>query len=161
MKKIKYIVLIVVLVFATISCGSDESLNTIPIEPVRFEVNLKKSPDKNLRTPGNIVTFTQPRLATDMIGYSGLLIVCSAVPITSSVYQLYAYDLCCPYEKQRPIKVVPQSDGTVKCSHCGSVFEIFNGLGNVKSGPAKDNLQTYYARFSNTGDGIFQITRRN
>lgn len=161
MKKIRYIVIILCLILILPSCGKDESLNTIPAEAVYFEVNLIKSPDKNLRTPGNSETFTQPRLSTDRIGYSGLLVICSAVPITSTTYQLYAYDLCCPNEKRRDIKVAAQGDGTAKCPQCGSVFEIFNGIGNVKSGPSKDNLQIYYAQFYNTGDGVFLITRRN
>ncbi|WP_255495137.1 hypothetical protein [Dysgonomonas sp. 521] len=147
--------------FSLLSCSKDESLNTVPAEPVHFEVSLIKSPDKNLRTPNNSETFTQPRLSTDRVGYSGLLVICSAVPITSTTYQLYAYDLCCPNEKRRDIRVAAQGDGTAKCPQCGSVFEIFNGVGNVKSGPSKDGLQIYYAQFYNTGDGVFLITRRN
>jgi hypothetical protein len=159
MKKIRYILPAFILIF--FSCGKDENWNTIPAEPVHFEISLIKSPDKELRTPGNVITFTRPRLSTDRIGYSGLLVICSGVPITAGAFQLYAYDLCCPHEKQRQIKVSPQSDGTAKCTQCGSVYEIFNGVGNVKSGPSKDNLQIYYTTFSNTGDGIFLITRRN
>ncbi|MDR0825291.1 MAG: hypothetical protein LBN74_09375 [Prevotella sp.] len=159
MKNIRYI-LTIGLIILLVSCSSDDDWNTIPAEPVHFEINLIKSPDKNLRTPNNVEIFTRQRLSTDRIGFSGLLVICSAVPITSNIYELYAYDLCCPYEKQRQIIVSNQGDGTAKCPQCGSIFEILNGTGRVKSGPSKDMMQKYTAQFLNSGEGIFIISRR-
>lgn len=160
--KILFICTVSVLMFFIISCEKESNLNSIPYAEVYFEINLEKTPDKNLRTPGRSETFINPRLSTDRVGYSGLLITCSALePITNSIYQLYAYDLCCPYEKQQNIRVEPiQENVTAKCMKCGSIFNIFNGVGNPIAGPAKENLQVYKAIFQNSAQPKFLIVRK-
>lgn len=156
--KITVYISLIILSISFLACGSEEADNIIPVSQVAFKVNVNAQ-DKELTTAMATKTFTQPRLAGEYTGYSGLLIVCSANPITGSIYQLYAYDLCCPHEKQMQVKVTPNTDGTAKCSKCGSVFDIISGVGNVKSGPSKENLQRYTARYSNGEPGVFYISR--
>lgn len=59
---------------------------------------------------------------------------------------IYAYDLACPYEGKKDIKVAYIDVGKVKCNECGSVFiTIYGdnipgrgmvGFGSAESGPA-------------------------
>ncbi|MDR1092100.1 MAG: hypothetical protein LBL79_13585 [Prevotella sp.] len=159
MKTIRYILLTGIITLLP-ACGKEEDRYALP-GYVNFEVNVNIQ-DGELKTPTNYKQFTQPRLSGESVGYSGLLVVCSAVPVTSGIFQLYAYDLCCRHENRREIKIVPQPDGvTAKCPVCGSVYNIFNGLGNVVSGPSENNLQRYYAIYSGTRPGVFRITRTN
>ena len=165
MRKITHLLIISILTIL-VSCSKDEDRNTIPAAAVNFNIDFRKTPDTNLRNPGHIEMYTSPRLGTDRMGFSGLLIVSSPTPVSGSIFQLYAYDLCCPFEKRREVKVQPQADGKVKCPQCGSIFNVINGDGTIgigypESGPAKDNLQVYIARYSNTEEGIFNINRIN
>lgn len=157
MKSIKYILIIGLAIYLS-SCGKEEDKYALGAT-VNFKVNVNIQ-DSELKSPTGFKTFTQPRLGAESVGYSGLLVVCSAVPITSSIFNLYVYDLCCRHENRRDIKIVPEADGlTAKCPKCGSVYDIFNGVGNVVSGPSDTNLQRYQAIYSNTEPGVFYITR--
>jgi len=157
MKTIKYIFL-TGLIFIASACGKEEDKYALP-GYVNFKVNVNIQ-DAELKTPANFKQFTQPRLGGESVGFSGLLVVCGAMPVTSGIYQLYAYDLCCRYENKREIKIVPEADGaTAKCPKCGSVYNIFNGVGNVVSGPSENSLQRYYATYSGNEPGVFYITR--
>lgn len=159
MGTIKFI-LIAGLVLLLSSCGKEEDKYALP-GYVNFKVNVNLQ-DAELKNPTSVKLFTQPRLGGESVGFSGLLVVCGAVPVTSGIYQLYAYDLCCRYENKREIKVVPDADGTTaKCPKCGSVYSIFNGVGNVISGPSENNLQRYYATYTGSEPGVFHIFRTN
>ena len=160
MKLLKYLLPVVALSLFMLACGKEEENNIIPAYKVNFRVNVS-SLDRDLAVPTNYKTFTSPRLAEEYVGYSGLLVVCSATLLqgSSNLYELYAYDLCCTHEKDQNIRVQPQSDGTAKCPKCGSVYNILNGVGNVQSGPSKNGLQRYSARYTGGNDGVFYITR--
>jgi len=154
-KVLKYIPIITLLL---ISCGKEEDKYALS-GYVNFAVNVNMQ-DAELKTPTAFKTFTQPRLAGEGVGYSGLLVVCSSRSITSSIYELYVYDLCCRHENRKEVTIVPEKDGlTAKCPHCGSVYDIFNGGGNVLSGPSENNLQRYRAIYSSGELGVFHITR--
>ncbi|HOL00166.1 MAG TPA: hypothetical protein P5071_04405 [Paludibacteraceae bacterium] len=77
--------------------------------------------------------------ATDAIGFSGILVY------TDFDGKYRAFDLCCPYEAQRDIKIMPNEKGEAVCEKCGSVFFIGYGIGNLISGPAKQPLKRYKA----------------
>ena len=56
--------------------------------------------------------------------------------------KLYAFDLCCPHEGKRDIRLTV--DGFfATCGNCGSSFEIGNGTGYVNKGPSKQPLKRY------------------
>lgn len=121
------------------ACVDETEGFTIPYAPVNFEVHLE-SFDVELRNAMAYKVFTEAerRRDTDRFGYAGLLVV---TDITGNT--LFAYDLCCPYEDNKNIRVIPGNDGKVKCTSCGSVFVTLYGQGNVVSGPAKQTLQRY------------------
>lgn len=133
------------MLFATVlslfltTCVDESEKLTIPFAAVSFEVH-RGSYDVELRNPLAHKIFTDPdrRLVTDRFGYAGLLVVADITGQT-----LFAYDLCCPYEDSKNIKVLPGNDGKAECPSCGSVFVTMYGQGSVVSGPAKQSLQRY------------------
>ncbi len=111
------------------SCNKVE-MSDIPYARVFFEVDLQFK-DKELSAPGTLIckTFTQARNAGEATGYSGILVV-------SGFDGHYAYDLCCPFEAKRAIKVEPTDVGTAVCPECGTVYDISRGSGHPTSGPS-------------------------
>ena len=156
MKKIKDILIIGLLMFVISSCGKEEERDIISGYP-NFRIDLNNL-DADLRTSGNIKTFTKPRLMNESVGYSGLIVVSNIIQ-ENGVVSLSAFDLCCPNEKIREIIVVPStSDGTAICPKCNSVFDLCSGIGNVKSGSSKTGLQRYRVR-SESNNTVFYVTR--
>lgn len=155
MKKILYFILIAL---ATTSCGEEE-LKYIYHSQVHFTVDTRNQ-DNVLNAPMQAKSFTTPRLSSDRMGFGGILVICSASHITGTVYNLFAYDLACPYEQNPQIKVIPDKNGKAKCPKCESVYDIFNGIGNPVSGPSKTNLEVYRnIRHNNSSPGVFVIDR--
>lgn len=156
MKRLKYIFITCLLMLLASSCGKEETKDIIPGYP-NFKIDLSNL-DADLRGPGSIRTYTKPRLVAESVGYSGLIVVSNVIQ-ENGVVSLSAFDLCCPNEKMREIVVVPStSDGTATCPKCNSVFDLYSGLGNVKSGPSKTGLQRYSVRREGNGT-VFYITR--
>lgn len=133
------------MLFATVlslfltTCVDESEKLTIPFAAVSFELHCG-SYDVELRNPMayKIFTSSDRRLVSDRFGYAGLLVV---TDVTGQ--RLFAYDLCCPYEDNKNIKVLPSNDGKAECPSCGSVFLTMYGQGSVVSGPAKQSLQHY------------------
>jgi nitrite reductase/ring-hydroxylating ferredoxin subunit len=132
-------VILCMLVVVVLSCVDESSHLTIPYAPVSFRIELT-GPDYLLRTPLSFITLSEKeqRLPTDRLGYAGLLVVSDA-----TANAIYAYDLCCPYEDSKVIKVVPENNGSATCPQCKSVFVTMYGQGSVVSGPASESLQKY------------------
>lgn len=156
MQRLKYILIANLFIFVTLSCGKEEIRDIIPGYP-NFKIDLNNQ-DADLRGPGTIKIYTKPRLDRESVGYSGLLVVSNIIQ-ENGVVSLSAFDLCCPNEKMREVVVVPStSDGTATCSKCKTVYDLYSGLGNVKSGPSKNGLQRYNVRKEGNG-AVFYITR--
>jgi len=138
-KKQKLFVIGAFLPFLLVSC--DNSYNSsIPDFPVHLELNLLVSPYTKLKNSVNQFLIIDKRInATDAIGFSGILVY------TDFDGKYRAFDLCCPYEAQRDIKIMPNEKGEAVCEKCGSVFFIGYGIGNLISGPAKQPLKRYKA----------------
>ncbi|MBD8389409.1 hypothetical protein [Dysgonomonas sp. BGC7] len=154
MNNLKYILIILLIIF--LSCGEEEVKDIIPGYP-NFKIDLNNL-DAELRSPGSIKVYTKPRLSNESVGYSGLIVVSNIIQESGGV-SLSAFDLCCPNEKMRDIIVSPSiSDGTATCSKCKSVFDLYSGLGNVKSGPSKTGLQKYNVG-KESGSTIFHVYR--
>ncbi len=81
--------------------------------------------------------FESPRRAGEYVGYAGLLI------FRNQEGQIFAYDLCCPKERSKTVKVIPNSRGEAVCPVCCSVYSIWTGFGNVVSGSSTLTLQKY------------------
>lgn len=117
MKKI--IVCLVVLL--AMSCNK-VNVSNIPYAPVYLALDLRYQ-DKDLVGLLNFKEITQPRNAGEMVGFSGILVV------NGYDDQYYAYDLCCPHEANRNIKVEADNTGYAKCPKCGTSYEIALGTG--------------------------------
>lgn len=139
------------------SCGDEEADYTIPWSEVNFQINLN-SLDKDLNAGGAWKIFTTPRLASDICGYSGLLVLNSGLLYEDNYTSiLYAYDICCPYEKVRSTVVAPSEDGiTAQCPKCKTVYQLLNN-GRVQSGVGSERLQPYRVYFDRNSPGIYRI----
>lgn len=116
------------------SCTPDEIKSSIPYAPVNFKVDVVADKIDYF----DFAVFERPRLAGEYVGYAGLLIFRDHEGV------LFAFDLCCPYEKNRDIKVRPNSSGEAICPVCHTTYDIMHqGQGFVKTGPGKMRLQRY------------------
>lgn len=123
---------VILLVF---SCSKDDRPD-IPYVRVYFSVDLQFK-DKELTVPLAAKVFTIPRNSEESVGYSGLLVVYGIDG------EYYVYDLCCPYDAQKNIRVTPANAGRAECLHCTSEFDISYGGGYPVSGPSKHTLVRY------------------
>ena len=126
---------------AVVSCGDDYHSN-IPFALVDFQINL----DIDKELIGGYKVFEKPRNATDKIGYGGLLVI-------DLLTEYKAYDLACPNEASRAVRIVPNSDRQAVCPKCNSKFDLQNGF--VISG-TKYNLQQYKV-YRNTQNHILRV----
>jgi hypothetical protein len=137
------------LVFACVVFSCDEEIySTIPYAPVSLLLNLDFS-DNKLNANLAYEEVTQARIASDKLGFGGILIIngLGVEPIN-----LFAYDLACPVEAQRNIKIKPDNTSapgaeipiatTATCPKCGAVYNIATGYGTPQSG-TKLFLKTY------------------
>lgn len=145
--------------FVVSSCGKEEIRNVIPVEPVNFKINLNNA-DAILRTPGNhkeYIKGSYPLLVGESLGYSGLLVINSFY--ATNTPDLLAYDLSCPSEAARDVRVKALTDGKAKCSKCGRVYNLMEN-GRVVSESTNLHLQRYSVIPTSNPD-VFYITREN
>lgn len=97
--------------------------------------------DGNTRIPADF-----PWTALTYTGFGGILLVAdiSGAP--------YAYDLACPVELQRDVRVeIDPNDNEAYCSKCGSRYSVYTNYGSPISGRARE-LKRGLRRF-NVGPG--------
>ena len=134
----KKILLAVLLVCFSLSC-EDEIYSPIPYAQVYIELDLDFE-DSDLMAKSTYKTFTQPRKGIDRLGFGGILVING---FGINIVDLYAYDLACPIEANRNIKVKPDMDnGKATCPECKSIYNITNGTGRPESG-TKHGLKCY------------------
>ncbi|MDR1739024.1 MAG: hypothetical protein LBR66_09470 [Candidatus Symbiothrix sp.] len=126
---------------AYLSC--DERYESpIPDAPVNLSLDLRYE-DSHLVALLAYKTFTQGRLANETTGFGGVLVVNGAG--ANGLINLYAYDLACPVETDRTIRIVPNETGTAVCPKCGAKYDIAYGTGVAQSG-GKYPLKAYPVR---------------
>jgi len=132
-------------------CADEVPRQTIPYAPVNVQIDLNGL-DHVLRNPLSYKIFTEKDRRTDdeRFGYSGILVTSNADGTV-----LYAYDICCPHEKKREVRVVPGDNGTATCPTCGTVFVTLYGLGTPEKGPSTQSLQCY--RVISTAPGVYRV----
>jgi len=140
------------LIFTTIiffsflsSCTQEMPDLTIPYGTVNFKIDLMTDKIDYF----DYAVFESPRRAGEYVGYAGLLI------FMNQEGQIFAYDLCCPKERSKTVKVIPNSRGEAVCPVCGSVYNIWTGFGNIVSGPLTLTLQKY--KVSKYSDSAYTI----
>ncbi|MCC8146724.1 MAG: hypothetical protein LIO93_09885 [Bacteroidales bacterium] len=99
-------------------------------------------------------SITEPRAATDKLGYGGVLVINGY--ITEGNINLYAFDLACPVEIDREIKIVPDNSGNAACPQCKEVYNIGSGTGIPTKGISKHALRKY--NVGNNGGNRFLIS---
>lgn len=109
--------------------------NPIPESPVNYSLNIMRDAP-SLDIQGNSIAITDIYDYNQRIGYSGLLIVHGLDDA------FYAFDLCCPHEHKRDVKVEP-SMIIARCPVCGTVYDIGFGTGYPNSGPSEYPLKRY------------------
>lgn len=115
------------------SCANETPIATIPFAPVNFKIDVVTDKIDNF----DYAIFDVPRRQNEYVGFSGLLI------FGSYDGRIFAYDLCCPNEDRKEIRVNPMDNGKAVCPVCGSVFVLMYGLGTPELGPAIEHLQRY------------------
>ncbi len=136
------------------SCENPNNTSSIPDYPVFLERNLNLEAQE-LRTIGGCKAFPVPEKTYEHVGFGGILVF----------YGLdgnyYAYDMACPLEIKRNVKVRLRENGIhAICDECGSVFNIAYGSGAPIEGEAREGLKIYSVRVSQTVSGpILTVTR--
>ncbi len=143
----KKFLLLIAFVCLTFSCD-EEIYSTIPWAPVNLFLNLDFLDNKLI---ANLAyeEVTQARIASDKLGFGGILVING---LGVNPVNLFAYDLACPVEAQRNIKIKPDNTSapgaeisiatTATCPKCGAVYNIATGHGAPQSG-TKHFLKTY------------------
>lgn len=108
----------------------------IPYYRVYLALDLRYE-DKDLVGLLNHKEITKPRKAGEATGYSGLLVICG------NDNKYYAFDLCCPHEAEKNIKISATDVGTAECPECGTAYDISYGTGAPIKGPSKFALRRY------------------
>jgi hypothetical protein len=148
----KKFLLAVLFAFTSLQACDDEIFSPVPYAPVSFMLDLRFE-DSELRNLYALRTFTAGRLGTDRLGYGGILVING---IGADEVNLFAYDLACPVEVDRNVKVVAADNiGQVVCPKCKAVYNISNGSGSPVSG-SKYFLKAY--RVSPQGNDRYLIS---
>jgi len=135
MKRIVFLLLFIGIAF---SCEK-QYYTSIPNTAVYIELWMDTR-DSDLKANLAYKTITQPRSALEKTGFGGILVING---MGENPINLFAYDLACPVEGQRTVRVVPDKSGvTATCPKCGAVFTIATGTGAPQSG-TKYFLKSY------------------
>ena len=128
-------------VLLVVSCGK-VNVSNIPYARVYLELDLSFK-DKDLVGALNFKEFTSTANQNygTQLGYSGVLVVCGFNSYGNTQY--YAYDLCCPYEANKNIKVQADNTGWAECPKCGTKYEIAYGSGTPSDGPSEFALTRF------------------
>lgn len=137
--------IVLILAFCFVGCD-DTYKSSIPNVPVNLKINLTSEEPLFKNSANKYLLIKTRDYEYDRIGYGGILIYSSIDFDDSGKTKYYSFDMACPYEADRNIKVYPKEDafGQVVCEKCGSVYEIGYGFGNPSSGPSKEPLKKYH-----------------
>jgi hypothetical protein len=140
---VKRIFISIFLAFISLQSCDDEIISTIPYAPVSLTLDLKYE-DSELRNPLIYKVFIKDsindRLASNRLGFGGILVINGRGE--NMLVNLFAYDLACPVEVNRNVRIKPNDLGEATCPQCGAVYMIANGSGAPISG-SENFLKTY------------------
>lgn len=149
----KKIILVLSLLLGFAACEDSNDNSSIPDFAVYLERNVNLEAIE-LRTIGGYKTYLAAEKYGEACGYGGIIIFYGYDEIYS------AFDLCCPYEKKREVRALPNDLGQCVCPSCGSTFNVGYGIGNCVAGPAKEGLKKYtITKYNSTAGLILKVTR--
>ena len=126
-------------ILSLFACTNSED-NYFPSYRVNLELDLTfedKALNEQMAYKTYIVGQTSGLAASDMTGFGGVLVY-------HGLGGIAAYDLACPYEMKRTVRIEVAEDGIkAVCPQCGSEFGIFENAGAVLKGPATQGLKIY------------------
>jgi len=123
----------------------DNRRSPIPDYPVYLELDFLGEYSTFKGSKGESHTFITPVKAEDRLGYGGIL-VC-----TNYLGDYCAFDLACPYEAKRDIRVRPTDGLVAVCDSCGSQFDLWETtMGAPTKGPSKYPLKKYKVSVSDS-----------
>ena len=121
------------------ACTGTEK-NYFPSYRVNLELDLTfedKALNEQMAYKTYILGQTSGLGASEMTGFGGVLVY-------HGLNGIVAFDLACPYEQKRSIRIeVDSTKLNAVCPECGSVFNIWEGTGTYISGPATRGLKVY------------------
>jgi hypothetical protein len=122
-------------------CRDNES--SIPDMPVYLMRDINVA---GLRDPGTYLYVSTPKLATDRIGYGGLLIVHSSNVLNGSD-GFCAFDLSCPVEHKWDVRIrKPDQNLICVCDSCGEKYDLKFGDGTPTNNISREPLRRYNVR---------------
>lgn len=126
-------------ILALFACTNSED-NYFPSYRVNLELDLTfedKALNEQMAYKTYILGQTSGLGASEMTGFGGVLVY-------HGLNGIVAFDLACPYEQKRSIRIeVDSTKLNAVCPECGSVFNIWEGTGTYISGPATRGLKVY------------------
>lgn len=144
------------------ACGNKANYSSVPHAPVFIQINLSTY-HTQLLGPNANQCFTSDDINVQesnrdnyirSTGYGGILIhsVPSSDPNNITGVDYYAYDMTCPNEVDKNIRVYPEGYPDNKyaayavCEQCGSRFDLNSfGMAASESNPSKENLKRHEA----------------
>lgn len=132
------------------ACKDSNTSSVIPESSVYIYQNINLYA-VSLRAIGGYKTYTAINTSQGVsaIGYGGVLV------FYGYDENYYAFDMACPHEVNREVRVTPNDNGQAVCSSCGSVFNLSYGSGAVISGPATEGLKKYKIKTTSTTAGLY------
>ncbi|GHT20335.1 hypothetical protein AGMMS4957_06910 [Bacteroidia bacterium] len=135
-------------------CGflacTDTERSPIPDMQVSLSIDLNYQ-DADLVPALATKSFTVPRVATDKLGFGGVLVINGYS--ANGAPTLFAYDLACPVEVERDVKVIADEAGRATCPKCGATFVLAWGSGMPEK--SKHPLKSYLVR--QTGERKYSV----
>jgi len=136
---------------AILLSGCDDSyVSSIPDYQVDLNLDLNSSYSTFKNSTGEFLLIENRIFETDRIGYGGIFLYTGLSLDDSNNTMYFAFDMACPYEAKRDVRVYPIEDdlkgfGKVKCEECGSIYDVSYGYGYPIEGPSKEVLKKYNA----------------
>ena len=116
-------------------CRCDGYESSIPDANVYLRRNITV---EKLTPLGSYLYVPERVLATDRVGFGGLLVV------HGQDNNFYAVDLACPHEVNATVKVgPPDSKGLCHCAVCGEDYDMSFGMGLPQKHISKEALRHY------------------
>lgn len=139
------VLLILAVEFLGASCREKDSYPPFPRYPVHYTLQMSSAEAQPLLASGGYVVITQPKSVVSRdIGLGGLLVVHS--PHREGAF--YAYDLACPVERDRNVRIFVNDRWEAECHKCGNRFDILYGTGLASSSSSVPPLQVYRTQLS-------------
>lgn len=137
---------------------NDNYISSVPTTMVSLKIDLSGKYNTFKNSTNEFLTFEKPEIFNDRVGFAGIIIY-SGINFDdngNSIY--YAFDMACTHEIKQDAKVLPVEGkyGEVKCTKCGSVYDVSLGFGNPISGPSKEKLRKYKVTVTETNLFVYQ-----